>query len=1028
MSEYLEFTAKLQQANRENNVTGPAFFYLMDGQNIDFTVKGVYPNSWNEIKDGVAYGEKFAVNDAAAWNLEGAPFTPIDGLGDGDIVIKVSLGYEIFYDASNSAVKGNFVYNEFDGNLWVLNADKDQWAIVQGGSISGGATPGGDQWSIQFHDNATVGGFSGNANFEFDAINKSVNLGPNTVIRFGDGTTQDTARKFYGATTYAPVNFPQGFSANGYTGDRLLLATGPSADPFRNYIRFGNHWFQYGVAGIGSGPAGSKGDKGDPGTNGVTGATGVTGAAGTTGVGLTAVSLSGDTGILRAKYVNPDGSFTDYFDIGYARGETGKTGATGSTGSTGATGATGYVGGIQWIWKGAKALATIQGYGTSDEKFIAQGTVPFENLYINKTSLDSIVRTSLIQSWDDSTNNGIKGYLTISDAYTGTSLVYSIATIATLGAVVDNSFEIVYTAVSGSPSDIADGRIVSVNFSRAGNLGSTGSTGATGATGGRGATGFNAGLKYLYTIGDSNGVTDGGDRRVSDPQMGDLALNTSGTELFLHVRDSFKQLHSGFIATWDDSNSTTKGHVQITPRVAGIGSTGHIVFALTSLKADTSDGYSFNGSLVSGTTGKSINLGEDVSVVFTPAGYRGQTGATGSSLTGTTGATGVTGTGLTAVSYNQVTGILSASYLSGLGAQSSPFDIGYIRGHTGGTGPTGTSGLTGFEPNNSNLVRTTNSFTTTGLNSLTARKVIFLQDDGSLTAGYILTQNIFSASDFQFAITSFSTTPGIGVESSYSGSRILRLRNNWYDLYGNAGVTFNVVYRGSAVAVGSGGTGSIFITVANEGLGDPIYFPTDAMTSIPGNNSGNALQITGIGGVSDNNATLRVSVTGQNFGNQSTDTEDITVKFRNDFLYGVTTGTYLTTFDNVGWTRDYTSEMPEKLTVNGYFFSYVATGGANPYYAYFAFPKRLTVEATVPTDGVKFYNREKGEQTYQGAGGWNLQGYGLLPAEGLSTINYTNAEGYIEPYLVWRTVNGGLGDYETSMLTGGNYTYTRFAT
>ena len=51
-----------------------------------------------------------------------------------------------------------------------------------------------------------------------------------------------------------------GFSANGFTGDRLLLATGPANDPFRSYIRYENQWFQTGVAGVGApGATGANG-------------------------------------------------------------------------------------------------------------------------------------------------------------------------------------------------------------------------------------------------------------------------------------------------------------------------------------------------------------------------------------------------------------------------------------------------------------------------------------------------------------------------------------------------------------------------------------------------------------------------------------------------------------------------------------------------------------------------------------------------------------------------------------------------
>ena len=54
------------------------------------------------------------------------------------------------------------------------------------------------------------------------------------------------------ATFFSGENYPVpgGFSANGFTGDRLLLATGPANDPFRSYIRYENQWFQTGVVGV----------------------------------------------------------------------------------------------------------------------------------------------------------------------------------------------------------------------------------------------------------------------------------------------------------------------------------------------------------------------------------------------------------------------------------------------------------------------------------------------------------------------------------------------------------------------------------------------------------------------------------------------------------------------------------------------------------------------------------------------------------------------------------------------------------
>lgn len=54
---------------------------------------------------------------------------------------------------------------------------------------------------------------------------------------------------FYGLTGITSSEYPLGLSTTGLTGDRLLVATGPPNDPFRQYIRFGNAWVQTGVVG-----------------------------------------------------------------------------------------------------------------------------------------------------------------------------------------------------------------------------------------------------------------------------------------------------------------------------------------------------------------------------------------------------------------------------------------------------------------------------------------------------------------------------------------------------------------------------------------------------------------------------------------------------------------------------------------------------------------------------------------------------------------------------------------------------------
>lgn len=177
-----------------------------------------------------------------------------------------------------------------------------------------GGNPAGPNGAIQFRDGT---GFSGVSSLTYNSSLGLLVLGSDAAIEFGDGSVQRTARNFYGLTGATSPDYPSGVSGTGYTGDRLLLATGPSADPFRNYVRFGNAWFQTGVVGIGQGPQGIQGTAGERGATGATGLSGEKGERGETG----------------------------------SPGEPGERGATGPTGERGATGfggATGPEGALQF--------------------------------------------------------------------------------------------------------------------------------------------------------------------------------------------------------------------------------------------------------------------------------------------------------------------------------------------------------------------------------------------------------------------------------------------------------------------------------------------------------------------------------------------------------------------------------------------------------------------------------------------------------------------------------------------------------
>lgn len=178
----------------------------------------------------------------------------------------------------------------------------------------GDGNPAGPNGAVQFRDGT---GFSGVSSLTYNSAAGLLVLGSDAAIEFGDGSVQRTARNFYGLTGVTSPDYPTGVSGTGYTGDRLLLATGSSADPFRNYVRFGNAWFQTGVVGIGQGPQGIQGTAGERGTTGATGLSGEKGERGETG-------SSGEPG------------------------ERGATGPTGERGATGFGGATGPEGALQF--------------------------------------------------------------------------------------------------------------------------------------------------------------------------------------------------------------------------------------------------------------------------------------------------------------------------------------------------------------------------------------------------------------------------------------------------------------------------------------------------------------------------------------------------------------------------------------------------------------------------------------------------------------------------------------------------------
>jgi hypothetical protein len=412
-----------------------------------------------------------------------------------------------------------------------------------------------------------------------------------------------------------------------------------------------------------------------------------------------------------------------------------------------------------------------------------------------------------------------------------------------------------------------------------------------------------------------------------------IHANAGGTGVYISKIDNSGVNQSGFIETWDDSTNTVKGTLIVQPQYAYHGSQGaapgptaQIVFSVTSVREYSNLVYELGGTLLSGTAGSSFAaLYTPIVANFSRAGDRGSTGNVNLAT-----ATFETNTGIThtAVSVN------------------------------------------------------------TSLSRL-ARKVMFLQDVGSLTFDYLFYPDIFNAEEFQFAILSFSRSSSFSTTQLMSGTDI--------NVGTVSGATFTATYR-----YGPPTTANIFVEPAAEGSGFPIFFPTAAMDTLAG--TLHSATISGTGG-GNRSTTIKLSATGNDANSTvRNDTEDITINFRNHFLYGLTTAAMITGgATGIGmtaawWNRDHVSTKPVAETILGWSASVTQSTYGTPegYYLYIAYPSRLQDDASFFDDPAIAPIKLNGAAV---VGGMCLQGFGAAAdAKCLSTITYTNSRGWSEPY------------------------------
>lgn len=493
----IDIAAILKQQGREDRLGSGAanFFHLIDAADIDFKVEAIighpsYPNA-GPVDEGsfpsLAYGAKYVVVDTGVWEGD-LSLDPVTDYANNDIVERRTGEWGLHLDISRAeSTEGILVYNKWDGKFYFF--DGTAWREMGTGSLTGAA---GETWSVQFK--ATDGSFTGNSGLLFNNTERRLVLGSDVLLEFGDGTTQGTARNFFGTTGVTSASYPSGFSDAGNTGDRLLVATGPANDPFRNYVRFGNAWVQTGVAGVGQGIQGEDGP---------------TGPTGTTGASLTGFDVNA-AGVLTARYWYADGSVSSKIELGYVLGPTGTTGATGSTGAgvtgfrledsdgslravfinpngttgdlnlgsvKGATGLTGEVFGIPYRY-----ADTISDVNLGSRLYANDGGT---GVYISKVDDIGNFRNAFIESWDDSTST-VKGHITVQSRYARVGGDYSdpvgftgsfVFAVSGVREYSGSAYEISGSLVSGTAHTNfgGAGQRITLGFSRAGDRGATGS-------------------------------------------------------------------------------------------------------------------------------------------------------------------------------------------------------------------------------------------------------------------------------------------------------------------------------------------------------------------------------------------------------------------------------------------------------------------------------------------------------------------------------------------------------------------------
>lgn len=208
--------------------------------------------------------------------------------------------------------------------------------------------------------------------------------------------------------------------------------------------------------------------------------------------------------------------------------------------------------------------------------------------------------SDFIASWDDGTNITHEGYITIRKVGTpATFAVYSLT-----GAVVDNTgwLQLPVTHVASNGSLTAADELY-VSFARSGNRGN------------------DAGLDMTF-----ESLTTDVDQGAGKTWLNN-ATPASATVFYMDDEDANGADINSWVDSWDDSNSTVKGQIELSKQ------SDPAVFALYNVTGAVTDASGYSKVAVTYVTGAgSFTDADPVNVAFTRGGNKGDTGATGGGL------------------------------------------------------------------------------------------------------------------------------------------------------------------------------------------------------------------------------------------------------------------------------------------------------------------------------------------------------------------------------------------------------------